>query len=169
MRRYWLLLFMIGFYIVQIANTVFRPRLAEGTPGGVTLVMMFVGGLVVYRYRDKIAWNCGLFLISFIIVLSLLVIPNGDRFIAMPAAYATAYLGLLNPPRNKILLSGDYSYGIFLYSFPLQQMFASIGPATQHWYWNILFMMPPIAGVATLSWWFIEKPLTRVKTSSKKA
>jgi peptidoglycan/LPS O-acetylase OafA/YrhL len=55
-------------------------------------------------------------------------------------------------------LSGDYSYGLFLYGYPLQQALMSIGPEVRHWYLNLLLAIPCAAVVAASSWWLIEKP-----------
>jgi peptidoglycan/LPS O-acetylase OafA/YrhL len=68
--------------------------------------------------------------------MALLLVPNGDYLIAFPVAYMTIYLGLLNPGRQKLLLSGDYSYGIFLYGYPIQQAVAAFGPVMHEWYWT---------------------------------
>ena len=156
-RRVWLLCFMGGFYALQVANTIFHPR-GFGPVGGYTLIMFFVAGLVLYQYRDKIAWNGALFCLAAGAFLALLTVKNGDRFAALPGAYVTVYLGLLNPPRDKVLLSGDYSYGLFLYGYPLQQALMSIGPEVRHWYLNLLLAIPCAAVVAASSWWLIEKP-----------
>jgi peptidoglycan/LPS O-acetylase OafA/YrhL len=94
-------------------------------------------------------------------VLSLLLfsIPHGLRFVAVPSAYVTVYLGLLNPPRNKIILSGDYSYGLYLYGFPIQQAFVYVGPNLHHWYLNLLLTIPCAILVAVGSWWLVERPV----------
>jgi peptidoglycan/LPS O-acetylase OafA/YrhL len=70
--------------------------------------------------------------------LLLFNVPHGLRFAAFPSAYVTIYLGLLNPSRNKIILSGDYSYGLYLYGFPIQQAIVFIGPHLHRWYFNLL-------------------------------
>jgi peptidoglycan/LPS O-acetylase OafA/YrhL len=157
-RLSWLLFFMGGCYVLQILNAVFRPIEAVSTVHGPTLVMFFIAGLVLYQYRDKIKWNRALFCLSALLFLALLSVPNGDRFAALPGAYVTVYLGLLNPRRQNILLSGDYSYGLFLYGYPLQQAFMSIGPELHHWYWNLLVTIPSAGLIAVLSWWRVEKP-----------
>jgi peptidoglycan/LPS O-acetylase OafA/YrhL len=165
-RRLWLLLFLTGFYAVEVANTILRPRSGVQLSGW-TLVMTFVAGLLIFRYRDRIAWNRWIFCLSGAASLALLYWPGGDRFVAIPAAYATVWLGLLNPPRSSFFLSGDYSYGLFLYGYPLQQAIASISPAVQHWYWNLIIAVPCAATMAILSWWFVEKPALGLRAHLK--
>jgi peptidoglycan/LPS O-acetylase OafA/YrhL len=135
---------------------------------GNILVLTFMTGAILYRFRHYIPWSGLMFSASLVLMLILLYIPNGDRFAPLPTAYATAYLGLLNPPRHKILLSGDYSYGIYVYGFPVQQAFMSIGPAVQHWYWNPLLAIPCTLILAVLSWRYIEKPVLHLRIYLKK-
>lgn len=99
--------------------------------------------------------------------LALIAIPNGDRFEALPLAYLTVYLGLLNPPRLRWLLSGDYSYGLFLYGFPIQQACVASGFARGNWYLNLAAAIPAAFAVAVTSWWLIEKPALKSRTLLK--
>jgi peptidoglycan/LPS O-acetylase OafA/YrhL len=78
-------------------------------------------------------------------------------FAAVPIAYFSVYLGLLNPARN-IVLSGDYSYGIYLYGFPVQQAVVQLLPTHREWYWNLVIALPVVIVIAVLSWWLVEKP-----------
>ncbi len=77
---------------------------------------------------------------------------------ALPAAYVTIYLGLLNPYKISLLSKGDYSYGLYLYGFPIQQALASMGPEVHHWWLNPLLAWPCALAVAIVSWKFIESP-----------
>jgi len=166
-RRRWLLLCLVALYVAEIANTAFRPNLDYKGPGGTTLLISFVAGLVIYRYRDMIAWSKSLFAIALVLSLILTNFPNGIRFVAIPAAYCVVYLGLLDPSKNKIILSGDYSYGLFLYGFPIQQAIMSISPGLRQWYTNILVSLPCAVFVAVCSWWLVEKPVLAHRSKLK--
>lgn len=157
-QRWWLFLSLMAFYAAQIGNAILRTNDQMKGAGGSTLVMSFIAGLVIYRYRDKIPWSGRLFLLALAVSVALIVVPNGVRFSALPIAYITMYLGLQSPTRNKIVLSGDYSYGLFLYGFPVQQAIMSISPTVRHWYWNLLLAVPCAVAVAVGSWWLVEKP-----------
>lgn len=160
-NKHWLLIFIVAFYLFQVGNTIFRPNLNYRGAGGVTTVMMFSAGLLLYRYRERIVWSGWLALLCAAVSLASILIPNGIRFSALPAAYFTVYLGLLNPPRQRILLSGDYSYGLYLYGFPIQQAVVAALPNLREWYWNILISLPIAAAIAVFSWWTIERPILR--------
>ena len=159
--RKYLLVVLALFCVAQIINTIYRPNAEFGGAGGSTAVMCFVAGLTVYRFRDKIPYSAPWCLIavifSYFIVFFQSGIPNGMRFAALPIAYFTVYLGLLNPARN-IVLSGDYSYGIYLYGFPVQQAVVQLLPMHREWYWNLVVALPVVIVIAVLSWWLVEKP-----------
>jgi peptidoglycan/LPS O-acetylase OafA/YrhL len=159
-RRVWLLLALAGYYVAQVINAI-----VVGTPGytgfpsGINVVMAFVSGLVIYKYRDRIAWSKGLLLLAAVLTLACLYVKGGGRFAALPVAYIAAYFGLLNPRRNKLIESGDYSYGVYLYGFPIQQALLAISSFFHIWYWNILTALLCTGLAAACSWWLVEKPV----------
>jgi peptidoglycan/LPS O-acetylase OafA/YrhL len=158
-KRRWLVLSLVGLYVVQIGLDIIKTNRSPWIVGGSSLVISFVAGLVLYRFREQIAWSRLLCLMMAGFSLLLFNIPHGLRFAAFPSAYVTVYLGLLNPPRSRIILSGDYSYGLYLYGFPIQQAIVSIGPNLRDWYLNFLLSVPCAALVAFGSWWLVEKPV----------
>lgn len=60
---------------------------------------------------------------------------------------------------------GDYSYGIYIYAFPIQQMVVSMGivqgPAEM-----MAVCALPILAVSMLSWHFVEKPSLEMRAST---
>lgn len=159
-RRDWLLIFMLGCYALQGFNNWYRPNPGYAGAGGTTVVMAFIAGLLVHRFRDRLPWSASMAAAAFVMTLVLVqFVPNGIRFSALPLAYFTAYLGLLNPMRQPLILSGDYSYGIYLYAFPIQQAVIVCLPDHRIWYVNFAISLPISAAFACISWWFVEKPV----------
>ena len=65
----------------------------------------------------------------------------------------------MRPRPSLFTQHGDYSYGIFLFGFPIQQaMTQLIGPPFQEWYWNIATALPLTILFAVISWHAVEKP-----------
>jgi peptidoglycan/LPS O-acetylase OafA/YrhL len=157
-RRQWLLLSLVGLYVVQIGLEIIRTNRNPWVVGGSSVVISFVAGLVLYRFRERIPWSGRLCIIMAVLSLLLFSVPHGLRFAAFPSAYVTVDLGLLNPSRNKIILSGDYSYGLYLYGFPIQQAIVAIGPNLHRWYLNLVLAVPCTLVVAVGSWWLVERP-----------
>ncbi len=78
-------------------------------------------------------------------------------YVVLVAAYLT--------PRRLGLPSrwGDYSYGIYLVSWPILQTVESVIDTSSGW---VLFLasLPFIAGVAVISWHIVEAPALTLKT-----
>lgn len=125
---------------------------------GEVLVISFLAGVLFHLYRDRIPLHWGMFLPVLVLGVWLSSLPHGSYYLPFPAAYLTVYLGLLNPPSNRFLRSGDYSYGLYLYGFPLQQAVASWGPETHHWWVNVAVSFPAALLVAFCSWHLVERP-----------
>jgi peptidoglycan/LPS O-acetylase OafA/YrhL len=131
---------------------------------GPLLVQCFLFGIAAYLLRRKIIWDKSLFAVSLIATYACLAVPGLDSLAPLPATYVTVYLGLLQPERNRLVGSGDYSYGIFLYGFPVQQaVVAALGRLGQEWYINMLVCLPITFALAAFSWWCVEKPALRLK------
>lgn len=78
---------------------------------------------------------------------------------ALPAAYITVYLGAFNPGNAIIRRGADYSYGLYLYGFPIQQMLCALLPEWREWYWNFLLSLPLCLLFAMASWRLVEQPI----------
>jgi len=140
------------------------------TVSGPVLVLGFLYGLALYVFRDRVRWNLPLFALAALATYACLRFEIGDYLAPLPAAYVTVYLGLLQPRRVWIVSSGDYSYGLFLYGFPIQQaVVATMGPAGQHWWINTVIAWPITFVLAFLSWRFVESRLLHFKPAITRA
>ncbi len=135
-----------------------------GPMPGLLLVVAFLAGVSLYWFRDRLpysrAWFVGMAVAS---VLFLSIVPFGDVVAPFTAAYVTVWLGLTNPRRIWLVRGADYSYGIFLYGFPMQQAVAALGMWGQSPLGNFLGSVAAAAAFAGLSWTFIEKPALRLR------
>ncbi len=103
----------MAFHTGQIAD------MSNGGPPGKLLVQSFLAGLLLFIVRDRIRLSWGLFIASAAITLLCLAWPVTTFFAPFPAAYTTIFLGLQRPRRIPFLLGGDYSYGLYLFAFPI--------------------------------------------------
>jgi peptidoglycan/LPS O-acetylase OafA/YrhL len=129
------------------------------------VISAFLFGVSLYAMRRSIVFKWLLFFFSILIYY---VIVIDSRFVAistLPLAYVTVFVGLQNPSKTIITRAADYSYGIYLYGFPLQQTVSQLLPAHRIWYINVLLSVPLAFCCAYLSWTFVEsKVLAKRKT-----
>lgn len=135
-----------------------------GPAPGPLLVVCFVAGAAIYLYRDQLPFGllgCSSGLVAAIFLVAW--IPYGDYIAPWPVAYATVGLGLLNPGRSALVKDVDYSYGLFLYGYPIQQALAAMSDWARLWPINFVATLMVASIVAMLSWRFVEKPSARLR------
>jgi peptidoglycan/LPS O-acetylase OafA/YrhL len=133
-------------------------------PEAPRLAIAFLCGtfLFVNRERIRISIPWALLLAAFI-VWGHTRIPS-IRMIYIPAiTYIVFVLGyhpkLFFRPYTRL---GDYSYGLYIYAFPTQQLISYYHPGI-HQFQLFALAFPCILVTAVLSWHFIEKPALRRK------
>lgn len=130
------------------------------------LTFMFFSGVNFYLHREKVPMSGRLF---FILVGALsLSLLNREAFLmvySISLAYLVLYLAYV--PAGGIRRFNelsDYSYGVYIYGFPVQQSIAALLPGVGVW------LMLGLSAVVTLclaiaSWHLIEKPALERKRS----
>jgi peptidoglycan/LPS O-acetylase OafA/YrhL len=152
---------------IILAPVIFHPHLQESMKGR-QLVLCFMAGVTLFIWRNKVPHHPALFIACLVLFVSGLRSPYLLHLMILPMAYVTAYIGLLTPKRLPILLSGDYSYGIYLYGFPVQQVVYQFLPAARVWYLNFFASTVVVWLVAAFSWHAIERPALKLKRYLKK-
>ena len=127
-----------------------------------TVVYYFFVGIFMYHWRHKIPLNVVLFLIC--AALSYVMISRRLTFVvAFPLAYCMLYVGMQKIPPIPLLSRGDYSYGVYLFSFPIQQTLVLLFPSLREWWALFLVATPLTIAFAALSWHLFEKPTLKLK------
>lgn len=154
-------LFLIA--VVSMMAVLEVHLLIDGGTAWRNLILCFLAGVVLYLFRDKIPMRWPYFGIAAVLSCVILAIPAAGYLLGFPVAYATVFLGLLNPKKSALLQSGDYSYGLYLYGFPLQQALVTMTPYARDWYGNLLLGVPLSFAFAFFSWHVVEKNILRQK------
>jgi peptidoglycan/LPS O-acetylase OafA/YrhL len=160
----------IAYGAVCIASGIIHPptHIAEVLPARI-LIFAFLIGATIYHFREAIPYSLGYAVISFLIAT--LLVYAGQRmdleffsYLAVPAyIYVVAVVGLTDLPKIPLLSSGDYSYGVYIYGFPIQQTVAHFLPQHREWWVNFGSSLPVTLFVAAMSWHFIEKPFLSLR------
>lgn len=119
-------------------------------------VPFFLLGMLLYAFRDRV-------LIDWKPAVALLVaylISHHSRFgpvFLYPAfIYGLLWLGSTKT-LHRVAPKHDYSYGIYLYGFVVQQAVSSLYPAMNS-YLSLLIAVPITVFLAALSWHWVERP-----------
>lgn len=159
-------LILIAHYVVSATSAGWN---AQPVAPGPALVLAFLYGITFYLYRDRIPHSSRLGAAAAALALALLIHPATDYLAPLPAAYVTVWLGLMRPRPSVLTEHGDYSYGIFLFGFPIQQAMTQLmGSPFQEWYWNIAAALPPTILFAMISWHAVEKPTLALRHPLKR-
>lgn len=124
----------------------------------------FYAGVAFYLYRQRILWSWKL---ATLMVVANLIFARDDQWefvhvLTLP--YLTLYLAQLRIPRLAGFgKAGDFSYGLYIFAFPIQQLI-------MHWSDGRLPLLPFMAlsfitslAAAVLCWHLIEAPALRLK------
>jgi peptidoglycan/LPS O-acetylase OafA/YrhL len=114
-------------------------------------------GMLLYGWRERIEFH-GLGLLGLMMVF----LVFRDTAGAQPLFYLFFVYGVMwvgtTPILRRFAPRNDYSYGIYLYGFMMQQCVASIAPHLNH-QTAVLIAAPFILLCAALSWRFVESPV----------
>ena len=141
----------------------YDPALAMNRPVGRALVVAFLVGVLINLYSDKIVLSAPLFAACLALSCALLFDYRTIYLATVPVAYVTLYLGMLTPRKVWPLTSGDYSYGLYLFAYPIQQTFSLFGLDRHNWLLNSLLTIVAGLAYAAFSWWCVEEPILRRK------
>jgi peptidoglycan/LPS O-acetylase OafA/YrhL len=149
-RIYMLCIFMIILLLVLTNHGQFLSFV------GLNATLFFLAGSVCYMYKQFIFIDKRIGLAMIVVCFFIYSTPIFMPFFYVTLIYIMLVLGA-SKTLIKIKLPGDYSYGIYIYGFVLQQVIAHFLPNISP-YKSLIFTLPIIILMAILSWHFIENP-----------
>ena len=127
------------------------------------IIIAFLYGVFFFVYRDKILvskWLAAVCLIAFSILGYFSV---GACFTPMLAAYATVVMGLWNCRYDRVIQLLNYSFGVYLYGFPVQQLVSYLFPDYRYIWFNFLLSFPAALALGFISWHGLEERVGKRK------
>ena len=133
------------------------------------LSLPFVMGMAFWAWRDHIPLSlpgvAGLAGLSYLTAPT----PLGQPALMLLLTYGCFWLG--HVPKGVLRrynALGDYSYGVYIYAFPLQGLVVWLcGPMTPVLHAVVAF--GPVLLLAVLSWHYVEAPALRLRQGRRRA
>lgn len=120
-----------------------------------SLALPFAAGMAFWVWRDRIPLSPSLAAAGGLVAALAWLTPMFIPVFTLAVSYAVFVLGYARLPwtvaYNRL---GDYSYGTYVYAFPIQQVVAWIGVISP--LWNMAIAMPLTLLCAVLSWHLVE-------------
>jgi peptidoglycan/LPS O-acetylase OafA/YrhL len=138
---------------------------------GAKLPVACMLGIAIYLYRDRVPYDGRILAVCCALCLGAALLGPADwmtqpvlnAVIAPALVYITVFLGVSKLPRLPLFSKGDYSYGIYLYGFPMQQV-VKVWLPNASLIVQFAVALVLITAFAAFSWHWIEKPVLRLRS-----
>lgn len=158
-RRLFVFLAIAASTVIPLGIFLSGNELLFGAVQGRVLIFCFLAGTVLQSGAARIPLNTVIAALCGAASLYLFSDPVLAYLGPFPLAYWTIWLGTRAVPPLPVIARGDYSYGLYLCAYPVQQSCLLLVPAAHLWWVNLLVALPIAFGYAVLSWHVIEKPV----------
>ena len=159
-RQFVLLAFIAGVIVDLLVPRDAVAILTDLRP----LVISFFAGVALYIWRDKVYLSWPLAAGALVLLALIPVGPTKLVAAQLTFAYVVLVLAIMVPQSWKRISARmpDYSFGIYIYAFPVQQAMIATGIGAAP-YANIASTLAVVLPLAALSWHIVEKPALALK------
>lgn len=127
-------------------------------------LLYFLAGAAYFQLRNYLRFNFWFFIAALGLCFVIQQLKVNDAITAFVLPYVILYLAFLQTNSLAwVSKFGDLSYGVYLYAFPIQQLWVFCLPAKLNPLTLIILTALSVLPVAYLSWRFVEKPALNLK------
>lgn len=169
---FWLLLFALRAYLgpKYFYYSYATPYLAYlNITYFIELTFYFSAGALYFLFRDKVPYKLPYFLLALgLLAGGIALHENIGRLMAyICIPYMVFYLAFLRSPLNHFGKYGDFSYGMYIYAYPIQQTILYFTHGNISLPVMVLLSFFFTLPFAVLSWHVIEKNALKLKNLFK--
>lgn len=129
----------------------------------IMFVYSFFTGVLAFLWRDRIPMSSTLLVTALAAYLVCYALKPFSVLGILPLIYIMIWVGMQPRLVFGLLRKGDYSYGLYLYGFVIQQTLVFLLPGLRQWYYVFPATLALTLMFAVCSWHFVEKPALRLK------
>jgi peptidoglycan/LPS O-acetylase OafA/YrhL len=160
------LVLSLGLWALQLKQYL-HPGFLQGTfllgdPNMVRLAFIFSLGMIFYLYRDKIIISNTLAAVALVVFIAGMRLDLYYGVGAVMWAYLCMWAAVRLPFHN-VDKYGDFSYGLYIYAFPIEQMLSLYHVNSWGQVPYVLLSLAVAMVLAIGSWYGIERPAQRLK------
>lgn len=157
---------LIGAALLLVGYNLYNYISSHEVIAGWRLAGMFISGSAIYFLKQRIimsGWLAAVMMALLVVYAEPLLDQTFYVFYWLFLAYLTFWLAYVpGGPLRQFNKLGDYSYGIYIYAFPIQQAIVASWPdiGAQQLFFSAF---PPTLLAAVLSWHYVEKRALAMK------
>jgi peptidoglycan/LPS O-acetylase OafA/YrhL len=160
------LVLSLGLWALQLKQYLHPGYLAGtfllGDPNMVRLAFIFSLGMIFYLYRDKIIISNTIALVALVVFVAGMRLDLFYGVGSVMWAYLVMWAAVRLPFHN-VDKYGDFSYGLYIYAFPVEQMMSLYHVNSWGYAPYVLLSLAVALILAVGSWYAIEKPAQQLK------
>lgn len=163
-RPFWFNLLSIPLVVtILVTAALGKYPLGRIPEEGIVMALCFYLGTAMYVNRHRLTIDLRIFAALWIFAVAAKGHVAFHPLYAVALTYSVLLIGFLPSLQSaRLSLRNDYSYGIYIYSFPIQQLLAFSQPSHGPWtHFTIAYLI--VVPIAIASWHLVEKPALKMK------
>lgn len=157
--------FTVATAVLLYANVFLDYAIPRGPLPPVIITYYFFVGVLFYHWREQVRVNPALFIACCAVTYTLYMFDHTMIVVPIFATYCLVFTGMVAIPKLPLIRTGDYSYGIYLYGFPIIQGLLAAFPSVFVGHGTRLLACGAVCVslFACFSWHVIEKRVLPMK------
>lgn len=132
-------------------------------PEAIRMTAAFLTGAIFFLYRDVILYRTGYVIFAAVVLFGSMFVPRlAEPMLCVFGGYLIFWLALVvrPSPLSRLTTENDISYGLYLYTWPIQSALVFFRPGISPW---LMFVASLLLAAACgyLSWILLERPIQR--------